>query len=499
MFCQNCGQMIPEQSKFCRFCGSRQNAPEAGGAPFVPSAPPVPPMNNDRFAPAPGQFGAPVPYMPPQPYMPAPDNGQYPPMPPVQPPFMPYGAPMQGNGFVPPPYAPAAPMNGGIPNIPSEMPIAEKPQETVPQEAPVMEIPQEPIPSEVAFNEPTVVPVNAEAPFIPQETPAVEMPQETIPPEVAFNEPTVVPVNAEAPFISQEIPVSAPTSENTSYNAFFDEPTIVVPEDGRPVFVPEPGGSGTPTAQLGIEPNDRSVQPDFSGSAPTTLLNQPVYPNPPVPNSGENPLFATVADNAPYAEPGEPQPLPYGGYPGQVYNAYEMLDPNAPTVRKEKKPVNKKALIIILCAVGAALLIGGLLLFLLLPSGGVKSPDALAESYVEAFNTHDTDKLGEYYLPDCLKVFNEEYDDAGIPSYLYHYDEFYKDFGDCNITAYEVTDVTEYDADSYANMTDRYGMDISSGARISLSVSADGKEVSLHLFAVKSGGGWYLYKTSDWF
>lgn len=464
MFCQNCGQMIPEQSKFCRFCGSRQNAPEAGGAPFVPSAPPVPPMNNDRFAPAPGQFGAPVPYMPPQPYMPAPDNGQYPPMPPVQPPFMPYGAPMQGNGYVPPPYAPAAPMNGGIPNMPSEMPAAEKPQETVPQEV----VPQEPIPSEVAFNEPTVVPVNAEAPFIPQETPVVEMPQATIPPEVAFNEPTVVPVNAEPPFIPQETPV---------------------------VEMPQ----ATPTAQLGIEPNDRSVQPDFSGSAPTTLLNQPVYPNPPVPNGGENPLFATVADNAPYAEPGEPQPLPYGGYPGQVYNAYDMLDPNAPAAKAEKKPVNKKALIIILCAVGAALLIGGLLLFLLLPSGGVKSPDALAESYVEAFNTHDTDKLGEYYLPDCLKVFNEEYDDAGIPSYLYHYDEFYKDFADCNITAYEVTDVTEYDADSYANMTDRYGMDISSGARISLSVSADGKEVSLHLFAVKSGGGWYLYKTSDWF
>lgn len=446
MFCQNCGQMIPEQSKFCRFCGSRQNAPEAGGAPFVPSAPPVPPMNNDRFAPAPGQFGAPVPYMPPQPYMPAPDNGQYPPMPPVQPPFMPYGAPMQGNGYVPPPYAPAAPMNGGIPNIPSEMPAAEKPQEIVPQEAPV----------------------NAEPPFIPQETPVVEMPQETIPPEVAFDEPTVVPVNAEPPFIPQETPV---------------------------VEMPQ----ATPTAQLGIEPNDSSVQPDFSGSAPTALLNQPVYPEPPVPNGGERPMFAAVTNNPTYAEPVEPQPLPYGGYPGQVYNAYEMLDPNAPAVRKEKKPVNKKALIIILCAVGAALLIGGLLLFLLLPSGGVKSPDALAESYVEAFNTHDTDKIGEYYLPDCLKVFNEEYDDAGIPSYLYHYDEFYKDFGDCNITAYEVTDVTEYDADSYANMTDRYGMDISSGARISLSVSADGKEVSLHLFAVKSGGGWYLYKTSDWF
>ena len=260
MFCTKCGKMIPDDSKFCSFCGNvvsgahaptSASQPQSGSVYLRPPHPMTPPQPTPGYRP-PVRPMTPPPaaptYQPPvRPMTPPPAAPTY------QPPVAPVTPPPAASTYQPP-VTPVTPPPGAptyqppVQPAPAAEPVKEEP---VVASAPVA---TEPVVAEPVVNkmpEPPVVHINVSentenimvnksepVPFEAKPEPATEAPKPAMEPEVNKTEDFI---NQEATVTEMYIPADALTNEeNTVALDNAENASAPINEEKKPVFYTEP-------------------------------------------------------------------------------------------------------------------------------------------------------------------------------------------------------------------------------------------------------------------
>lgn len=194
------------------------------------------------------------------------------------------------------------------------------------------------------------------------------------------------------------------------------------------------------------------------------------------------------------------QPQMQGGMPNGGYNQNAGgWNQNPSTYQSQPVKSNKKMIFI---ALGVMVAVTALALFLIFGlgkggRGGQKSPEAVAETFIEAMNDRDT-KTMESLCPPFLDPNTDDIKDSLDSLDMY----------DMEFKFDEVTDTYDYDSDDIddleADIEDEYGVDVSIAAAcevefdFELSGNYFGETYtetqSESILAIKYKGKWYLYE-----
>lgn len=194
-----------------------------------------------------------------------------------------------------------------------------------------------------------------------------------------------------------------------------------------------------------------------------------------------------------------PVPQYYQGYQMPVSASVSPGYYGEAGVRIGSLVLSKKALWIIAGAAAAIILIA-VVLIVVLTGKKAESLTDLAEIYVEAFNSGDTDEIIECYQPDYIEyALDEEFADSER-EFLEIQDEFYETFYRCEIEDYEIGEKEYFDdADEIVEGFDEFGVDVERVGRVTINADTDDGDVQIFLFAVETEEGWYAYKANVWY